>query len=215
MDLQEQPASYRYESGMGAESESPSGFDEQKARNGVRLLLEAIGRNPDEAELYETWNRRVPKMLETLSEGMRDGEKPMLRMFDAKSDELIVKTGIPLYSLCEHHLLPFHGRAHVAYRPDEEMVGLSKLVRYVRWRSRRLTTQEELTRDIATGLAAELDANGVLVELTATHMCEAMRGVETQTATTTRETVGNITDVDRRRFRNSIRRDAEQSGGSF
>jgi GTP cyclohydrolase IA len=215
MDLQEQPASYRYESGMSAESESPSGFDEQKARNGVCLLLEAIGRNPDEAELSETWNRRAPEMLETLSEGMREVEKPMLRMFDAESDELIVKTGIPLYSLCEHHLLPFHGRAHVAYRPDEGMVGLSKLVRYVRWRSRRLTTQEELTRDIATGLAAELDANGVLVELTATHMCEAMRGVETQTATTTRETVGNITDIDRRRFRNSIRRDAEQSGGSF
>lgn len=95
------------------------------------------------------------------------------------------------------------------------MVGLSKLVRYVRWRSRRLTTQEELTHDIATGLADELDADGVLVELTAAHMCEAMRGVETQTATTTREIVGEITDSDRQQFRESIRRDSEQSGGAF
>lgn len=111
MNSQEQPASYRYGSGMSTESESPSGFDEQKARNGVRLLLQAIGRTPDEAELSETWNRRAPEMLETLSEGMREVEKPKLRMFSAESDGLIIKSGIPLYNLCEHHILPFHGRA--------------------------------------------------------------------------------------------------------
>lgn len=212
MDSQEQASDYHYDTADGA-PESPTGFDEGKAREGARLLLEAVGRNPNDAELYDTWDRRVPAMLETLTEGMRAEERPLLRTFDAESDGLVVKTGIPLYSLCEHHMLPFHGVAHVAYRPDEEMVGLSKLVRYVRWQARRLTTQEELTRDVATGLADELDPQGVLVELTATHMCEAMRGVETTTATTTRESVGEVTETDREQFRESIRRDGGGGDG--
>jgi GTP cyclohydrolase I len=129
-----------------------------------------------------------------------------MRTFEAETDEAVIKTGIPLYSVCEHHLLPFHGVAHVAYRPGERMVGLSKLARYVRWRSRRLTTQESLTRGIATGLAEELDPRGVVVEVSARHLCEAMRGVETATETTTRETVGEVTEGDRRRFREAVRR---------
>ncbi|MFC6724841.1 GTP cyclohydrolase I, partial [Halobium palmae] len=174
------------------ESTGSAEFDEEKAREGTRLLLEAVGRDPDERGISDTWTRRVPTMLETLSEGRREAAKPTMRTFGAETDGLVVKTGIPLYSLCEHHLLPFHGVAHVAYRPGASMVGLSKLVRYVRWCSRRLTTQEELTSVIATGLADELDAEGVAVEVTATHVCEAMRGVETATATTTRETVGDL-----------------------
>lgn len=129
-----------------------------------------------------------------------------MRTFETETDGLVVKTGIPLYSLCEHHLLPFYGVAHVAYRPAESMVGLSKLARYVRWRSRRLTTQEALTSDIATGLADEIGASGVAVEVTATHMCEAMRGVETSTSTTTRETVGELSTIDHEQFRESVRR---------
>lgn len=207
MDSQDQQTEYQYGIGTEAATGPPIGFDEQKAREGARLLLEAIGRNPDEAGIYETWNRRVPAMLETLTEGMRSEAKPVMRTFDAKTDGLVVKTGIPLYSMCEHHMLPFHGVAHIAYGPGESMVGLSKLVRYVRWQSRRLTTQEELTRDIAAGLADELDTECVLVELTATHTCEAMRGVETATVTTTRETVGTISDTSRKQFRESIQRD--------
>lgn len=113
-----------------------------------------------------------------------------MRTFDAETDDLVVKTGIPFYSLCEHHLLPFHGTAHVAYRPGSEVVGLSKLARYVRWQSRQLTMQERLTNDIATGLAEELDAPLVLVQMNVTHLCEAMRGIETKSTTTTRKVVG-------------------------
>ncbi|MFB6222187.1 MAG: GTP cyclohydrolase I [Haloarcula sp.] len=187
-------------------------FDEEKARHGARLLLEAVGRDPDAAGISDTWSRRVPEMLETLTEGSRTESKPVMRTFESETDGLIVKTGIPLYSMCEHHMLPFKGVAHVAYCPGEEMVGLSKLIRYVRWQSRQLTTQETLTRDIATGLADELDAHGVAVEVTATHMCEVMRGVEAETETTTRERVGTFTESDRDQFSESIRRSSAAGG---
>lgn len=205
MDSQDREREQGYETGPDRPGPSTE-FDAAKAREGARLLLEAVGRNPNETGLYDTWDRRVPAMLETLTAGRRPTEKPVMRTFPAETDGLIVKTGIPLYSMCEHHLLPFHGVAHVAYLPGEEMVGLSKLVRYVRWRARRLTTQEALTAGLATGLRDELDARGVLVEVTASHLCEAMRGVETATATTTREALGSITEADRESFRESIRR---------
>lgn len=178
--------------------------DMEKARRGTRLLLEAVGKDPDSDALSDTWRRRVPETLATLTEGNRDDAKPTLRMFEADNDELITKTGIPLYSLCEHHLLPYHGVAHVAYRPGDKVVGLSKLPRYVRWQARKLTMQEELTQDIAEGLNAELGASAVLVEMTATHLCEAMRGVETATQTTTRAVSGEPSDTDRQQFRTAI-----------
>lgn len=176
-----------------------------KAQRGVRLLLEAIGEDPDADELVATWRRRVPAALEELSEGYRLDEKPVMQTFDADSDELVVKTGIPVYSLCEHHILPYHGTAHVAYRPTGQVVGLSKLVRYVRWQARRLTMQEQLTRDIADGLAEEFQAEAILVELTATHLCEAMRGIKTETETRTAATAGAPTQADRDQFRATIR----------
>lgn len=181
-----------------------SGIDHEKARRGTRLLLEAIGESPDSGHLSETWQRRVPETLATLTEGTREEAKPTLRTFEAERDEVVIKTGIPLYSLCEHHLLPYYGVAHVAYRPNGAVVGLSKLPRYVRWQARRLTMQESLTDDIAAGLAAELGAEAVLVEVTATHLCEAMRGVETATETTTRATAGDPSDRDRRQFQRAI-----------
>ncbi|RLM95074.1 GTP cyclohydrolase I [Haloarcula sp. Atlit-7R] len=202
MDSREQEPAQQHETATHPTDD----FDEEKARRGARLLLEAAGRDPSSAGLSETWSRRVPDMFETLTEGARSESKPIMRTFDAETDGLIVKTGIPLYSMCEHHMLPFQGVAHVAYRPGDQMVGLSKLIRYVRWQSRQLTTQETLTRDIAAGLADELDAHGVVVELTATHMCEVMRGIETETETTTREYVGTISEADRTQFRESVRR---------
>jgi GTP cyclohydrolase I len=181
-------------------------IDRAKAQEGARLLLEAIGENPDRPGLEATWRRRVPGALAELSEGLRDAEKPTMRTFDAESDSLVVKTGIPTHSLCEHHLLPFTGELHVAYRPTDRVVGLSKLARYVRWQSRRPTMQERLTTDVATGLAEELGAGAVLAQMTATHLCEAMRGVETPSATTTYATAGEPTPVERDRFRAAIRR---------
>jgi len=180
------------------------GIDWEKAQEGTRLLLEAIGEDPGADGLEATWQRRVPDVFETFSEANRESAKPTMRTFDADQEGLVVKTGIPVYSLCEHHLLPYHGTAHVAYRPEDRVVGLSKLVRYVRWQARQPSMQERLTRDVADGLAAELDAAAVLVEIEATHMCEAMRGVETATTTTTRSVVGTPTAAERDRFTDAI-----------
>jgi GTP cyclohydrolase I len=127
-----------------------------------------------------------------------------MRTFEAESEDLVVKTEIPVYSLCEHHLLPFFGTVHIAYRPDGEVVGLSKLARYVRWQSRKLTIQEQLTNDIATGLADELGAGTVLVQMSATHLCEAMRGIETESTTTTRATIGEATENEQGQFQAAI-----------
>ena len=183
-----------------------SEIDHEKAQRGVRLLLEAVGEDPDSNALAETWQRRVPDAFATLTEGQREVAKPTMRTFDAKTDHLVVKTGIPVYSLCEHHLLPFFGTVNLAYRPNEEVVGLSKLTRYVRWQSRQLTMQEQLTNDIASGLADELDAATVLVEMNATHLCEVMRGVETESTTTTRATVGEPTEAEHEQFQTTIAR---------
>lgn len=186
------------------------GIDHEKAQEAMRLFLEALGEDPDREGLVATWQRRVPEAFETLTNGNRESAKPTMRTFDADSDDLVIKTGIPFYSLCEHHLIPFHGTVHIAYRPDNEVIGLSKLPRYVRWQSRQLTMQERLTNDIASGLADELDAPIVFVEMNATHLCEAMRGVETESTTTTRTTIGEPTDAEREQFQAAIARE----GGS-
>ncbi|WP_338728474.1 GTP cyclohydrolase I [Haladaptatus sp. DJG-WS-42] len=186
--------------------DTESTYDHEKARRAVRMLLEAVGADPDRDGLVDTWERRVPDAFETLTEGFREEEKPTMRTFPAEGSGLVIKTAIPVYSLCEHHLLPFYGTAHVAYRPGDEVVGLSKLTRYVRWQSRKLSMQERLTREIADGLAEELDAEAVLVEISASHMCEAMRGVETETETRTNVVVGEPTDQERTQFQNAIDR---------
>ncbi|MBP2251745.1 GTP cyclohydrolase I [Halarchaeum solikamskense] len=178
--------------------------DRDQLAHATRLLLDAIGEDPSRDGLVETWERRVPAAYEELTRGYREDERPTMRTFDADTDDLVVKTGIPVYSLCEHHLLPFHGVAHVAYRPDGEVVGLSKLARYVKWASRKLTVQERLTRDIAEGLDEAVAADAVAVELSTTHLCEAMRGVEAHTTTTSRATVGDLSADERDRFRDAI-----------
>jgi GTP cyclohydrolase I len=187
-----------------------SEIDWQKAQEGTRLLLEAVGADPEQSGLRETWERRVPQTFDTLTEGTREAAKPSLRTFATEDPSPVIKTDIPLYSLCEHHLLPYHGVAHVAYVPDGAVVGLSKLPRYVRWQSRRLTMQESLTRDIATGLHEELWAAGVVVELTATHLCEAMRGVERATETTTRTAAGEVPEAVVQQFERAVDRSARQ-----
>jgi GTP cyclohydrolase I len=186
-----------------------AGIDWEQAQEGARLILDAMGEDPDSEPLRETWERRVPAMLETLSEGNRETGKPTMRTFEAEGDDLVVKSGIEFQSLCEHHLLPYTGTAHVAYRPNGSVVGLSKLIRYVRWQSRKPSIQEGLTRDITNGLAEELGAEAVVVELSATHLCEVMRGVESETVTTTRATIGDLSETERDRFENAITRTTE------
>jgi len=169
-------------------------IDKNKIREGVRLILEGIGEDPSRQSLVETWERRVPDMYTTLTEGYREKNKPSMKMFDSENDNIIVKTDIPIYSLCEHHLLPYYGNIDIAYKPKNNVVGLSKLLRYIRWRSRRLTIQEELTSDIAEGLREEIEAEYVLVMLEATHFCEVMRGVERETQTRTIASAGELPD---------------------
>jgi len=193
-----------------ATEDAESDIDHEKAQRGVRLLLEAVGEDPDSDALAETWQRRVPDAFATLTEGQRQTAKPTMRTFDAETTDLVVKTGIPVYSLCEHHLLPFFGTVHLAYRPTDEVVGLSKLTRYVRWQSRQLTMQERLTNDIASGLQEELNADTVLVEMNATHLCEAMRGIETESTTTTRATIGDPSEAERERFQAAVNRTEDQ-----
>jgi GTP cyclohydrolase I len=196
----------RFAGSPTAPTDEGTAIDWPKAQEAARLLLEAIGENPERSDLTETWQRRLPAAMETLSEGYRPTEKPTMRTFETEGDDFVVKTGIPVYSLCEHHLLPFYGTAHLAYRSDGAAVGLSKLVRYVQWRSRRLTMQERLTRELANGLADELDAKTVLVELRMTHLCEAMRGIEAETETTTRASSDTPSEEERQRFQDAIER---------
>lgn len=204
MTRETRQATGRFEE-QGATNGGEQSFDQEKAERGVRLLLDAIGENPDREKLVDTWQRRVPATLQALSEGYREAAKPAMRTFEADCDVLVVKTGIPVYSLCEHHLLPYYGQVHVAYRPNGELVGLSKLTRYVRWRSRRLTMQEQLSQDIAEDLAAELDAKVVLTEMVGTHLCEGMRGIETETTTRTFAVQGEPTETEVQRFRDAVR----------
>ncbi len=201
----------RNRSDLGPKSGETGGINQEKAQRGVRLLLEAVGEDPGREGLSETWQRRVPETFATLTDRNRDAAKPTIRTFETESEELVVKTGIPVYSLCEHHLLPFFGSVHLAYRPQGSVVGLSKLTRYVRWQSRQLTMQERLTNEIASGLANELDTSTVFVEMNATHLCEAMRGIETESKTTTRATVGEPTDVERERFQSAISHTEDES----
>lgn len=182
-------------------ADEKTGFDHEKARRGIRLLLEAMGVDPNSPPLDETWERRVPDAFEELSEGYRTEEKPTIRTFptDRGDQDFVVKSGIPINSLCKHHLLPYSGVATVGYRPDDELIGLSKLTRYVRWKCRRLTTQEQLTHDISTGIIDEANAEAVVVYIRASHLCEAMRGVETHTETFA--TAGDPTESECRRVR--------------
>lgn len=144
-----------------------------------RGLIAKTGEEPSREDLQDTWNHRAPEAWETLTEGYHDEAKPAMTAFDATHDGLVVKTDIPFYSLCEHHLLPYFGTVDIGYVPNGSVVGISKLIRYTRWRARRLTIQERLTREIAAGLEDEIGAEGVIVRIEGEHLCEAMRGVET------------------------------------
>jgi GTP cyclohydrolase IA len=182
------------------------------AEESVRDLLLTIGENPDRPGLLDTPGR-VRRSLADLTRGY--GQDPLevvgRAIFEEAYDEMVVVKDIEMYSLCEHHLLPFFGKAHVAYLPNGRIVGLSKLPRLVEIFSRRLQVQERLTVQIAEALVDLLDPQGVGVVIEAAHLCMMMRGVEKQNSkTTTSCLLGRFKDDEKTRaeFLNFVQRPA-------
>jgi GTP cyclohydrolase IA len=152
---------------------------------GVRLILEGIGEDPERAGLRGT-PRRVAEMYAELTSGMReDPTEHVIPLPGDTHDEMVIVKDIPLYSICEHHMVPFHGVAHIAYIPDGgRILGLSKLARVVDAFARRPQLQERLTTEIAKLLDEGLRPKGVMVVVEAEHLCMAMRGVKKPGTTT-------------------------------
>lgn len=152
--------------------------DIEKTEKAIRDLLLAVGEDPDRPGLAET-PKRCAKMYAELLSGMdSDAQEHLSKQFDVPHSEFLLEKDIPFYSLCEHHLLPFFGKAHIAYLPNDRVVGLSKLARTVEVYARRLQLQEQMTTQIADDIMRHLDARGVMVVIEAEHLCMTMRGVK-------------------------------------
>jgi GTP cyclohydrolase I len=153
--------------------------DLEKIAKGVKLILEGVGEDPERAGLKET-PRRVASMFSEILGGVSENPARHLRVIQGeKHDEMVLIKNIPLYSMCEHHLLPFAGVAHIAYIPKGgRIVGLSKIARVVDNLSRRLQVQERLTKQIADLIMEHLKPLGVMVVIEAEHMCMSMRGAK-------------------------------------
>lgn len=153
--------------------------DKKRIEKAVKEILLAVGENPNRPDLKET-PRRVAEMYEEILSGIKTNpEKELEVVFEKEHDEIVLLKDIPLYSICEHHLLPFIGKAHVAYIPSNNKVtGLSKIARVVDAFSKRLQVQERLTTDIAELIMKKLNPKGVLVVIEAEHLCMSMRGVK-------------------------------------
>ena len=149
--------------------------------NLIRGLLLEIGENPEREGLLKT-PKRVKEMYQYLSRGYREDPKQLINeaIYEQQYDEMILVKDIEVYSLCEHHLLPFFGKAHVAYIPNGKIIGLSKIPRLVDMFARRLQVQERLTVEIANVIQENLKPRGVAVVIEAQHLCMLMRGVEKQ-----------------------------------
>lgn len=154
--------------------------DLPKIEAAVRSILEAIGEDPDRDGLKDT-PKRVAKSYADLCRGLNQSADDLLEVsFDIGYDEMVLVKDIEMFSMCEHHLLPFHGKAHVGYIPGPEgrVTGLSKLARLVEVYARRPQVQERLTTQIADALVDNLNARGVIVVVEAEHLCMSMRGVQ-------------------------------------
>lgn len=175
-------------------------IDRAKIEQGIRLILEGIGDDPKRPGVQET-PRRVASMYEEIFEGMgRDPGSVVTVIRGAGHDEMIMVRDIPLHSTCEHHLVPFIGKAHVAYVPnrDGRITGLSKIARLVDVLSKRPQVQERLTTEIADTLESALDPRGVFVLIEAEHLCMTMRGVKKPGSVTSTSAVRGVFRSDSR-----------------
>lgn len=153
-------------------------MDQDKIREGVRLLLEGIGEDVNREGLLETPDR-IARMCEQIFGGLyEDPGVHLSKQFQAVNNNMVLEKDILFYSVCEHHLLPFYGKAHVAYIPNGRVAGLSKLARTVEVFARRPQIQENMTAQIADALEQHLNPKGVMVMIEAEHMCMTMRGVQ-------------------------------------
>ncbi|MEZ0383518.1 GTP cyclohydrolase I FolE [Mycobacterium sp. pW045] len=168
-----------------------TGFDQARAEAAVRELLYAVGEDPDRAGLIDT-PARVARAYQEMFAGLyTDPDTVLETTFDEQHDEMVLVKEIPLYSTCEHHLVSFHGVAHVGYIPgdDGRITGLSKLARVVDLYAKRPQVQERLTGQVADALMRKLNPRGVIVVVEAEHLCMAMRGVRKPGAITTTSAV--------------------------
>ncbi|ROR28155.1 GTP cyclohydrolase I [Mobilisporobacter senegalensis] len=171
-------------------------IDEKKIEQAVRLFLEGIGEDADREGLAET-PRRISTMCSELFAGLgQDAGEHLARTFQADNNEMVLERDITFYSVCEHHFLPFYGKAHIAYIPDGKVVGISKLARTVEVYARRPQIQEQMTAQIADDIMKNLKPKGVMVMIEAEHMCMTMRGVKKPGTTT-------VTHVCRGEFENN------------
>lgn len=153
-------------------------FDKKKIEEAVRLLLEGIGEDADREGLKDT-PERVARMYEELCAGMEQNPKEHLsRTFSCDNENVVIEKDITFYSTCEHHLMPFYGKVHIAYIPNGKVVGISKLARTVEVYARRLQIQEQMTGQIADAIEEYLGAKGVYVMIEAEHMCMSARGIK-------------------------------------
>ncbi|MER0481748.1 GTP cyclohydrolase I FolE [Streptomyces sp. Edi2] len=176
-------------------------FDEKRAENAVRELLIAVGEDPDREGLLETPARVARAYKEILAGLWQKPEEVLTTTFDLGHDEMVLVKDIEIMSLCEHHLLPFHGVAHVGYIPADngKITGLSKLARLVDVFARRPQVQERLTTQIADSLMSILEARGAIVVVEAEHMCMSVRGIRKPGAKTTTSAVrGQLRDASTR-----------------
>ena len=171
---------------------------QEKLESAVYQLLEALGENPEREGLLDT-PKRVAKMYQEMFSGLHEDPKDQFTaVFSENHDEIVLVKDIPFYSMCEHHLVPFYGKAHVAYLPsDGRVTGLSKLARAVEVASKRPQLQERLTDQVATALEEALQPKGVFVMVEAEHMCMTMRGIKKPgSKTVTFATRGIFTEQD-------------------
>lgn len=153
-------------------------IDQKKIQEAIVMILEAVGEDPTREGLIET-PERIGRMYAEIFAGIgRTAEVHLAKTFAVKSDDIVIERDIPFYSMCEHHLLPFYGKVHIAYIPNGRVAGLSKLVRTVDIYSRKPQLQESLTTEIGEAIMEYLHARGVMVIIEAEHLCMNMRGVK-------------------------------------
>lgn len=153
-------------------------MNKEKIMKAVTMLIEAIGEDPQRESLVDTPDR-IARMYEEIFAGIgKTAEEHLSKSFTIESNDLVIERDIPFYSMCEHHFLPFYGKAHIAYVPNGKVAGLSKLVRTVDVYAKKPQLQEKLTSEIGNAIMEYLDAQGVMVIIEAEHLCMNMRGVK-------------------------------------